>query len=940
MTRHFSPASILRGCVLATVIAQPALCVAQESFRVELGRDGETLGDMRPVFLKFESRPLPAISPMEVARRYQKLFESSDEPEVRIDALNRLNNIRDRSGKDVGFSEQREAAFYKEALESYESILAKGSFSGRLDELLYQMAKAHALTGQPDQSIARLKQLIGLYPGSDLVPEARFRVAEAAFSAGRYQEAESGYRRLLTDERHPVLAAKARYMLGWSQFKQGDGAWLRAAATFMDVLDRELPGTRQSGTPPASALEMLEDTLRVLAVMASRQGNADSLADWLANRSGSAWPHLLYDRLADLHAAEKRFERAVSVNDAFVARYPDHPARPDFLAQSVTYWQLAGASGKARAAREHYVQQLSAEAEYQSLSPEQKARWHKYSRFLADHYYAAGSELSSQRELVAAREAWAAAATYYERLAPRSRETGALLHLAADAQLLSGHRSGALVNFQASAYQHRHEKSGDSAWAAVRILRDDLDLVAGDDRHRQLERVSDQEQRYTNAFGPDARLSQLRADLANRWYEEGESDKALLYAARTLDWEDAGVSERYAAWLVTARVRQQAQDHALAEQAWRQALELAEQLGPASGSQKEHIREQIATSVYHQGDDAVEAGQVRIAVAHYQRVEHVLPGSEIAINARYDAANALLKAADWLAAINELNRFRDDYPKHELTPATSEKLVLAYRESGQGGKAAAELLRRAEQEAVPWPTRLRAAAIYHDEGDTESRNQLYRGWLAAASPPEAPGEHLQQQKVRQRLIESGGADDTLRHQLLARERASQWHSEETLLWAAEAALYFGARASRRFMDIPLIAPLERSLTRKQAAMREAQDYLEEAESFAGKLFRSEVLFRRAELYRVLARDLMASDVPEGLNELEAMQYKMLLEEEAFPLEEQAMALHSQNHERIPNAGFDEWIQRSMTALATLHPGRYQREFRWMSWATKSNPGET
>ena len=44
---------------------------AQESFRIELGRDGETIADMRPVFLEFQSRPMPAISPTEVARRYR-----------------------------------------------------------------------------------------------------------------------------------------------------------------------------------------------------------------------------------------------------------------------------------------------------------------------------------------------------------------------------------------------------------------------------------------------------------------------------------------------------------------------------------------------------------------------------------------------------------------------------------------------------------------------------------------------------------------------------------------------------------------------------------------------------------------------------------------------------------------------------------------------------
>ncbi len=72
---------------------------ASDSFQVDLLGDGETIGDMRPVFLKFETRPMPAISPREVARRYQRLFDASDDPEVRVDALNRLANIRTVAGR-------------------------------------------------------------------------------------------------------------------------------------------------------------------------------------------------------------------------------------------------------------------------------------------------------------------------------------------------------------------------------------------------------------------------------------------------------------------------------------------------------------------------------------------------------------------------------------------------------------------------------------------------------------------------------------------------------------------------------------------------------------------------------------------------------------------------------------------------------------------------
>ncbi len=918
----FRPRLQLPACLLmASLMAGPVM--AQESFRVELGRDGETLGDMRPVFLKFESRPLPAISPAEVARRYQKLFESSDEPEVRIDALNRLNNIRDRSGQDVGFSAEQEAGIYEEVLESYEDILGRGSFSGRLDELLYQMAKAHALTGQHQQSIDRLEQLIGLYPKSPLVPEARFRVAEADFASGRFREAEAGYRQLLAVESKQDIALKARYMMGWSQFKQGSGAWDRSAESFMVLLDQQLPGPEQLVSPPSDTRDMTEDSFRILALMAARSDNARSLNRWLSTRDNAPWVHILYDRLADLHAHEGRFSQAVAVSEAFADRHPDNPAVADILAQNVEFWLMAGDAGSARTARSDYVARFGADSRYAALNGDQRASWLDYSRFLADYHYAG--------------QQWSRAADFYESLALRAANSGEVLHLAGDARLQAGSAGRALSNFEQAAYEHPHDRSAESAWAAITILRDSL--RAGDAPViAVLTNLSSAEQRYTNAFGADARLSGLRADLANRWLEAGEGDGALQYARATLDWPDASAQEQYAAWLVTARVRQSDGDHPQAEAAWRQALQLV-QATPAvaqAEDDKARIQQQLATAIYRQAETAAERGNTALAVANFLRVETVLAGSEIAIKARFDAANTLLNAEDWQAAINELRRFRADFPSDRLAAETSEKLVYAYQQSGQPARAAGELMDAAGSAVDPWPLRLRAAALYHDAGATTERNTLYREWLARSPAPASAAEHVQQQTMRQRLIGSGTDVAAQQLALLAREEASQWHSEDTLQWAASAALALGSVAAENFSGIALTHPLETTLARKQRVMEQAQIYLLQAESFAGDSVQSEVLYRRAELYRTLASDLMASEVPAQLNEMEAMQYKMLLEEEAFPLEERAMELHARNHQRVTGQGFDVWVARSLEALADMHPGRYQRELRWMSWNMEGN----
>ncbi|MEP3561565.1 MAG: tetratricopeptide repeat protein [Marinobacter sp.] len=942
MTMHFGYRRLL--LLLVMVALGQSNVSAQESFRVELGKDGETLRDMRPVFLKFETRPLPAISPAEVARRYQKLFEDSDEPEVRIDALNRLNNIRDRSGLDIGFPEQKETEIYEDVLGSYESILSRGSFSGRLDELLYQMAKAHALTGQHPESIQRLRQLVGLYPSSELVPEARFRIAEAEFSAGRYQEAEKGYQALISAEPDSILATKARYMKGWSQFKQGMSGWERAAVTFMELLDRQLPGAEQIRKPANSNLDMVEDSFRVLALMASRLDDNQTLERWLAGRSPSPWFYLLYDRLADLHAVEGRYGLAVAVNNGFVGAFPGHGAGPDFLAQNVDFRAMAGAPAQVREAKAEFVAQYLPEDYFQELPAHHQQRWLTYGRSLGDFYYASGSADQSVGKGEDAKRSWAKAAEYYEMLAPRSGEKGELMHLAGDARLLAGQDLQALSNFRKAAYGAGYERSDEAGWAAMTMLRKAfVTLEEGrhsTEHHEALQALSLEEQRYSETFGADERVAALRADLANRWYARGDYETALSYAKKTLEGEAPNTEQQYAAWLVIARVQQHKGEFGLAERAWRQALSLAESSSQLAVTehQRSDIRAQLAVSIYKQGEQAASAGNSALAVAHFQRVVNVAPDSELAVNARFDAANTLLKASEWLAAINQLNRFRSDYADHRLAHQVSEKLVYAYRQSGQPLKAANELLGRASGMSDPWPQRLRAAEIYHQTNHIEGRNTLYREWLSIAPAAATAHEHVQQQTMRQRLIQSGATDYEVLNTLVTAESRSQWHSDETLAWAADAALKLGARAADEFVAIALQHPLEKTLVSKQAALERAQAYLLEAEAFAGDAVVTEVLFRQAELYRVLAVDLMMSEVPAELNELESLQYQMLLEEVAYPLEEKAMELHTRNHQMIRSRGYDEWIRQSLDVLAAMHPGRYSRNLRWMTWTKKENDG--
>ena len=61
-----------------------------------------------------------------------------------------------------------------------------------------------------------------------------------------------------------------------------------------------------------------------------------------------------------------------------------------------------------------------------------------------------------------------------------------------------------------------------------------------------------------------------------------------------------------------------------------------------------------------------------------------------------------------------------------------------------------------------------------------------------------------------------------------------------------------------------------------------------------------------------------------LSAAELSQYDILLEEQAYPFEEEAIELHEVNAARTADGVYDEWVAKSIEALAVLVPVRYAK----------------
>ncbi len=101
-------------------------------------------------------------------------------------------------------------------------------------------------------------------------------------------------------------------------------------------------------------------------------------------------------------------------------------------------------------------------------------------------------------------------------------------------------------------------------------------------------------------------------------------------------------------------------------------------------------------------------------------------------------------------------------------------------------------------------------------------------------------------------------------------------------------------------------------------------------------------YETAELYRTLAHDLLASERPKKLSADELEQYQSLLEEQAFPLEEQSISIHELNTRRAAEGVYDASVKKSFDALAELKPARYGKSERaepWVAVLASADPAQ-
>ncbi len=180
----------LSAAGFALVIAAPLASVAAD------GNAPRTLKDLQKRTIEIRPQandPQTQSRAMENYRRFLELQKT--DPALRAEAMRRLGDLSLESGE----LERMESEVTRvdlggaEAIRLYSMLLKAYPDYPRNDQVMYQLARAYETTGQPEQALATLDEVVRRFPGSRDIAEVHFRRGELLFSARNYREAEAAY---------------------------------------------------------------------------------------------------------------------------------------------------------------------------------------------------------------------------------------------------------------------------------------------------------------------------------------------------------------------------------------------------------------------------------------------------------------------------------------------------------------------------------------------------------------------------------------------------------------------------------------------------------------------------------------------------------------------------------------------------------------------------
>jgi tetratricopeptide (TPR) repeat protein len=896
----------------------------------------KTIGELsaRPVVVQPDQKvEASAARAMDNYRRFLELQKT--DPQLRAEALRRLGDLNMEAGEGERMAGEASTIDLQgaEAIKLYTSLLKSYPDYPRNDQVLYQLARAYETTGQPEKALVTLDDVLRRYPKSPQLDEVQFRRGELLFSAKEYRKAQDAYQYVVGKGEKAAFLSQSLYKHGWSLFKQGLND--ESLPSFAGVLDRTMLTKDTHALIPLEKLpranrELADDTLRVMAVTFSYDDASVAAVDrFLVAHNNPAYAPIIYSRLGDLYVEKERFQDAASVYRAYATREPNSEFSPGLSMQAIDAYRKGGFTELVLEGKREYVAlynygtpfwQGRNKADYPSIAKELKTNLKDVATFFH-------AEAQKTKKVDQYREAARWYRTYLESF-PDDPESFGTNYLLSETLYSSEDYQGAAAEFTKTAYDYpRNPRSAAAAYAALGSFTKYEEKLPAAEKVEAHKLAVDAGVKFGTSFPEHPDSAGVLTRAAEDIFATQDLQRSIEVANLVLAHQPpADQPKRRIAYTIIGQANFDLMQFAEAEKGYIAARDLL----PPADKMRADLTERIASAVYRQAEAKQKAGDNLGAVDDFLRIASVAGTSKIAAQAEYDAGASLINLKEYPRAIQVLERFRTNNPKSEFTADVTRKLAVAYGETGQAGQAAVEFeriaLNPAETREIQREANLQAADLYAKAGNTPKAVGMLERFVVTYPTPVADSI-----EARQKLADIAGTAGNLEKQrswqreiVTADRDAGAARTDRTQYLAAKSQLALASPARDEFRNIPLVLPLKTSLAKKRKAMEAALGGYKAAADYRVAEVTTVATYEIAEIYLQLGEDIMKSERPKKLAAEQIDEYNSLLEEQAFPFEEQAISTHEINTKRAREGVYDDGVKKSYAALAELKPGRYAK----------------
>src|SRR5947199_3690917 len=818
-----------------------------------------------------------------------------------------------------------------EAIALYNRLLTEYPSYKDSDQVLYQMARAYDELGRTKEAIATMERLIRANPHSAHLDEVQFRRGEYFFTRRRFRDAESAYSGIVKLGTASEFYELALYKLGWTFYKQD--FYEEALQKYIALLDYKVSiGYDFDQTHDEDDDRRVADTFRVISLSFSNLGGPETMQEYFSKFGNRSYEDRVYSNLGEHYLSKLRYDDAAKTYKAFVTLYPFHRSAPRFGMRVVETFTQGGFPKLVLESKREFASKYGLKSEYwrhfkPEESPEVLAYLKTNLKDLATHYHAQYQNANEADEKLANyREASQWYGAYLESF-PKEADSPPVNYQLADLFLENKDFGEAARQYDRTAYGYApHPQSAAAGYAAIYAYREQLKVAGKEQQDAVKHDTVASSLKFADAFPQDEHAAAVLGAAADDLYELKNYKAAIEADQRVIDnYPNAEAAIRRSAWIVVAHGSFELAEYSQAEHAYAEVLKVT----PQGDESRASFVDNLAASIYKQGEIANEAQDYRAAADNFLRIRSAAPTSSVRATAEYDAGAALIRLEDWKAAVEVLEAFRSTFPEHKLQLEATKQIAYAYRQSGQLSHAAGEYDRIASQSDDP---ALRSEALL-DAGDlysqSNSRDRALDAYIRYVKEFPKPVETAIETRFKIAEMYKAAHDQPLYHQQLeemvrADAGAGTERTGRTRTIAARSALVLAEKLYGDFVVVKLRQPFETSLQDKKQRMDATIAALGRLVNYEIAEVTAAATYYMAEAYSNFSRSLLESERPADLKPEDLEEFKNNLDEAAFPFEEKAINVHEKNMELLHAGVFNSWIEKSLSRRTELMPGRYAK----------------